>query len=82
MNWYTGVVLELSAESAEVHRRFLEVVGLRERPSALFHPAVAARVLRRAVAGRSIRPAPAGAGAEAPPAPPVPDRTAGPPGAA
>ena len=52
LQWYTGHVFALSAESVEVYRAFLDVMHLTAGPEALFRPAVLSRVLGRALSGQ------------------------------
>ena len=52
LQWYTGHVFALSAESVEVYRAFLDVMHLTHGPEALFRPAVLSRVLGRALSGK------------------------------
>jgi hypothetical protein len=49
MQWYLGHVIELIPKSEEVFRRFQEVNHMLKPSTALFHPAVAGRVLRQAL---------------------------------
>jgi len=52
LQWYTGHVFALSAESVQVYRAFLDVMHLTAGPEALFRPAVLGRVLGRALSGK------------------------------
>jgi 2-polyprenyl-6-methoxyphenol hydroxylase-like FAD-dependent oxidoreductase len=52
LQWYTGHVFALSAESVQVYRAFLDVMHLTHGPEALFRPAVLGRVLGRALSGK------------------------------
>ena len=52
LQWYTGHVFALSAESVDVYRAFLDVMHLTAGPEALFRPAVLSRVLGRALSGQ------------------------------
>ena len=52
MNWYVQGVLELAADDARAHLRFLELLGLRSSPLVLFDPVVARAVLRWALRGK------------------------------
>jgi hypothetical protein len=51
LHWYIDQVIHLIPVSAEVYRRFQEVNHMLKPAGALFHPAVALPILRRAVAG-------------------------------
>jgi hypothetical protein len=51
MHRYMDRVLSLSLRDLAVRRTFLEVFGMLRPPSALFGPAVAAKVLRNELAG-------------------------------
>jgi 2-polyprenyl-6-methoxyphenol hydroxylase-like FAD-dependent oxidoreductase len=49
MQWYTRHVFDLSAESVEVYRAFLDVMHLLAGPEAMFRPTVVRRVLGQAL---------------------------------
>jgi 2-polyprenyl-6-methoxyphenol hydroxylase-like FAD-dependent oxidoreductase len=53
MHWYLEHVFQLIPESPDVFRRFQEVNHMLKGPEALFHPAVLAKVLRRALFPKS-----------------------------
>lgn len=56
---YTGRVIALTAEDRDAHLAFMEVLQLVRPPTALFHPRIVARVVRRALheRGGASRPA-------------------------
>lgn len=51
LQWYTGHIFALSAESPQIYRAFLDVMHLIHGPEALFKPAVLGSVLGRALSG-------------------------------
>jgi len=64
-HWYVDQVVEVSTWSPQVRLRLLEVLHLLRRPSSLFAPPIAARVLWRSATGHK----PSGDGRVAGPAP-------------
>jgi 2-polyprenyl-6-methoxyphenol hydroxylase-like FAD-dependent oxidoreductase len=52
LQWYTGYVFALSAESVEAYRAFLDVMHSLADPMALLRPAVLGRVLSQALTGQ------------------------------
>jgi 2-polyprenyl-6-methoxyphenol hydroxylase-like FAD-dependent oxidoreductase len=58
LNGYTAGVLELAGRVPGVHLRFTKVIGFRASPLALFHPAVALRVLGWRLGRRPSDPVP------------------------
>lgn len=54
LQWYTGQVFALSAESTDAYRAFLDVMHLTHGPVAFFRPAVLGRVLGRALSGQKV----------------------------
>lgn len=53
LQWYTGHVFDLSSQSNDVYRAFLDVMHLTAGPTALFRPAVLRRVAARALRRKS-----------------------------
>jgi 2-polyprenyl-6-methoxyphenol hydroxylase-like FAD-dependent oxidoreductase len=49
MQWYIEQILKLQAESAEVHKVFLEVIHMLKPPSAFFKPSISVQVLKRVI---------------------------------
>jgi len=66
MHRYMDRVLELSAEDAGVRLALLEVFNLLKPPTAILAPAIAAKVLRRAISRRPAAAVPPAAGSELP----------------
>lgn len=62
VNWFVGLVHRAASTDRQVCRAFFDVANLLAPPSALFRPAIVARVAKACVVGPR-------AGAEAPPAP-------------
>jgi 2-polyprenyl-6-methoxyphenol hydroxylase-like FAD-dependent oxidoreductase len=58
MHWYLEHVIQLIPKSEEVFRRFQEVNHMLKPPTALFHPAIAGRVLRQALGLYNPKPLP------------------------
>lgn len=58
MHWYLEHVIRLIPSSEEVFRRFQEVNHMLKPPAALFHPAIAGRVLRQALGLYNPKPLP------------------------
>lgn len=58
MHWYLEHVIQLIPKSEEVFRRFQEVNHMLKPPTALFHPAIAGRVLRQALGLYHPKPLP------------------------
>lgn len=56
MQWYLGHVIQLIPKSEEVFRRFQEVNHMLKPSTALFHPAIAGRVLRQALGLDKVAP--------------------------
>ncbi len=52
LQWYTGHVFALSADSVEAYRAFLDLMHLLAGPEALFRPAVLSRVLNQVLSGQ------------------------------
>ncbi|MDB6156042.1 MAG: monooxygenase FAD-binding [Chthoniobacteraceae bacterium] len=58
LQWYTGHLFSLSATNPRVYGAFLKVLHLEAAEPVLFHPAIAMRVLLRALRGWSAAPPP------------------------
>jgi 2-polyprenyl-6-methoxyphenol hydroxylase-like FAD-dependent oxidoreductase len=72
MHWYVDRTLVQTTFDVQVRRRFLEVQGMIKTPSALFHPALMARLL-----GQLFRKNPGGVEPSNPPSPRLPSEFRG-----